>query len=234
MGFKRILVISDQHFPYQHPDMIKFIKAVSKKYKPDKTVNIGDEFDYHGLSYHEKNSDLPGANQELDKAKKAISPLFKIFPKMDILISNHGSLVYRKANTIGLPSQVLKSYREILGAPPGWTWHNDLILKASNGKKIYFCHNRSSNVLKNSQELGMSFVSGHHHGLFEIRYWGNKLDLYFSMSVGCLIDDKSLAFAYNKMSVKRPVIGCGIIIDGHPKLLPMVLDRRGRWIGQIV
>ncbi len=30
----RILNISDQHMPYEHPDMFKFLAAVKKKYKP--------------------------------------------------------------------------------------------------------------------------------------------------------------------------------------------------------
>jgi hypothetical protein len=166
-------------------------------------------------------------------AIESMKPLFKMFPKMDVLESNHGSMIYRKANTAGIPFKAIKPYREVLGAPKGWKWHHDLVIKASNGKNIYFCHNRSANVLKNSQELGMSFVSGHNHSQFEIRSWGNKLDLFWAMSIGCLIDDKSLAFAYNKLTVKRPVIGCAIILEGQPKLLPMVLNKKGRWIGKL-
>jgi hypothetical protein len=54
------------------------------------------------------------------------------------------------------------------------------------------------------------------------------------MIVGCLIDDKSLAFSYNKLQMKRPIIGCGIILDGQPKLLPMILDKNGDWIKKIL
>jgi hypothetical protein len=46
------------------------------------------------------------------------------------------------------------------------------------------------------------------------------------MTIGCLIDDASLAFAYNKNTLKRPIIGCGAILDGQPKLLPMISWRR--------
>ena len=45
------------------------------------------------------------------------------------------------------------------------------------------------------------------------------------------LDDESLAFSYNKINPKRPLIGCGIILDGQPKLLPMVLEVGGRWNG---
>jgi len=35
---KRILVISDTHCPYHHPDLIPFLKAIKKKYKPDRVM----------------------------------------------------------------------------------------------------------------------------------------------------------------------------------------------------
>jgi len=71
--------------------------------------------------------------------------------------------------------------------------------------------------------MGMSCVQGHFHEKFGINYWGNSLGLYFSMQVGCLIDDTNYAFAYNNVNLKRPVIGCGLIIDGVPTLEAMPL-----------
>jgi hypothetical protein len=32
----------------------------------------------------------------------------------------------------------------------------------------------------------------------------------------------------------RPIIGCAVIINGLPKLIPMVLNKSGRWIGKII
>jgi hypothetical protein len=57
--------------------------------------------------------------------------------------------------------------------------------------------------------------------------------LYFGLQVGCLIDKDSLAFRYNKTQRARPIIGLGMIINGLPKLIPMVLDNKGRWNGKI-
>ena len=53
------------------------------------------------------------------------------------------------------------------------------------------------------------------------------------MTVGCLINPKSLAFAYGKNFSKRPIIGMGVILDGVPVLIPMLLDKHGRWDGRI-
>lgn len=231
--YKSILVLSDQHFPYNHADLIAFVKEIQSVYKPDKVVNIGDEIDGHSISFHSPSPDLMSPADELQSAINRLQPLYKMFPQMDLVESNHGSLVYRRAHEFKLPLKVLKSYREVIEAPKGWKWHPDLVLYASDGNPIYFCHGRTADVLKNSQAMGMSFVQGHHHEKFEIRYWGNKLGLYWGMTVGCMYDHHSLAFSYARNNLKRPVIGTGIIIEGHPKLLPMVLDKHGRWVGKL-
>jgi hypothetical protein len=53
------------------------------------------------------------------------------------------------------------------------------------------------------------------------------------MIIGCLIEDSTIAFAYNKLNLKRPVIGSAVILNGIPKLIPMILDKKNRWTGEI-
>lgn len=233
MANKSVLIISDTHFPYVHPDVIAFLTAVKKKYKPDRVIHIGDEIDHHAISFHPSDPDLASPGDELASALLKLQPLYKLFPKVDVMESNHGSLVYRKGKVHGIPRHVFKSYREVLEAPKGWTWHYDLTLKMSDGMYVYFCHGKSSAPGKLSQSLGMSTVCGHFHEQMHIHYWANSLGLYWSMQVGCLINDNSLAYAYNNTNLKRPLIGTGIIINGQPLLLPMILDKRGRWTGKL-
>jgi hypothetical protein len=231
---KCILVISDQHFPYNHPDIVAFLSSIKKKYNPDRVINIGDEIDGHSISFHTHDPDLLSPSDELSLAIKRLKPLYKMFPQMDIVESNHGSLVYRKGKALGLPRSVFKTYREIIQAPPDWHWHFDLTLKMSDGNHCYFTHGKSSDILKLSQSMGMSVVQGHYHEKFTINYWANPLGLYWGMQVGCLVHDKSLAFNYNNTNLKRPIIGTGIIINGQPKLIPMILDKKGRWIKRLL
>lgn len=232
MKFKSILVISDMHQPYSHPDTLAFLKALKAKYKPDKVVCIGDEVDYHAISFHDHDQNLPSAGDELVQAIDKLHPLYSLFPRMDLLDSNHGSLVFRKALANGMPTAFFKSSREILDAPKGWKWHVELTLDTDLGQ-VYFHHSKGVNAKKNSQALGMSFCQGHHHETFELSYWGNPNALLFGMTVGCLVDNKSLSMAYNKNNLKRPVIGCGVIIDGVPALIPMILNKNGRWIKKL-
>jgi hypothetical protein len=196
-------------------------------------ISVGDELDYHAISFHDSDPDLMSAGPELETSIKRLKPIYDLFPEVDLVESNHGSLVYRKQKAHGLPRHVIKSYRDILNAPKKWRWHDDLIINLSDGMKVYICHGKSADVLKLSQSMGMSAIQGHYHEKFEVRYWGNKLGLFFGMIVGCLIENSSYAFNYNKLNLKRPVIGCAVIINGIPILIPMVLNSRGRWIGEL-
>lgn len=213
-----ILIISDMHIPYHHPQLIPFLKRLKEKYNPTRVICIGDELDMAKLSYHEHDADLPSAGDELRLALKTIKDLFELFPKMDVLESNHGSLVYRKAKTHGIPRHYIKSYNNVLGVDDGWKWHFDLTVKLPDGQHVYFTHGKSADGLKLSQTMGMSCVQGHYHEKFGINYWSNPLGTYWSMQIGCLISDSSLAFAYNKVNLKRPIIGCGLIVNGKPVL----------------
>jgi predicted phosphodiesterase len=233
MKNKRILVISDMHIPYHHPDSIEFLKEIKKEFKPDKIVCIGDLLDFHAISMHDHNPDLYSAGHELKEARKYIKELESVFPEMIEVDSNHSSLVYRRALKYGMSKEFLKSYGEFLGTKK-WKWIDDLTLTMSNGQRCFFTHGRSAEVLKVSQTMGMSCVQGHYHTKFVISWWANPDNLFFGMNVGCLIDQKNMAFSYAKNFKTRFIIGCGIIINGVPRLLPMVLNKQGKWIKEIV
>jgi hypothetical protein len=221
------------HIPYHHKDSFDFIRAIKKEYKPDFCLSIGDLLDFHAISMHSHDPDLFSPGHELKESKKYIRELESIFPKLVEVDSNHSSLVYRRALKFGMSREFLKDYGEFLGTKK-WKWVDDLTLEMSNKQKCFFTHGRSADILKVSQTMGMSAVQGHYHTKFLISWWANPDNLFFAMNVGCMINQKSMAFNYAKNFKTRFIIGCGIIIDGIPKLLPMVLDKNNNWIKQIV
>ena len=214
----RILVISDMHLPYSVAGLIPFLQMLKDKYNPTRVICIGDELDYHANSFHDSDPDLLSAGKELTTALDSIAKIHEMFPVMDILDSNHGSMIHRKAKHHGIPRHHIKSYNEVLGVGKGWQWHDELIVDLPNGKPVYFHHGKSANGIQLSQTMGMSCCQGHHHNEFGIRYWANSLGLYFSLQVGCMIDNDSYAFAYNNVNLKKPIIGCAVIIDSIPIL----------------
>lgn len=226
----RILIISDMHIPYHHPDMLEFLAYLKKKYKPTRIISMGDELDKHALSFHDHDPDLPSAGDELRQSQSVIAKLYQMFPKMDIIESNHGSLVWRKAKSNGIPKHYIKSYNEVLGVGPNWKWSFELTIKLPNGQSCYFHHGKTSDVTQLSQQMGMNAVQGHYHETFKVSYWGNSTGLYWGLQTGCLVDDDALAFNYNNVNIKRPIIGTALIIDSMPVLEPLVMDGDGRWI----
>jgi len=233
-GYSSVLLISDLHCPWEHPDAFEFLKALKKKIKPEFILNLGDEADAHALSFHDTDSDLMSAGDELIATKKKLHELEKIFPEMTLLHSNHSSLIYRRALKHGMPRAYLKHYNEFLEIGPGWQWVDDINFKVSDGSEVFATHGISADGLKLAMQYGKNIVQGHFHSKFNIQYFSNPDNLIWSMSCGCLTKQSSLAFQYARNFRMRFVIGTGAIIDGHPKLFAMQMDKHGRWTGKIV
>lgn len=232
MDNSRILVIPDLHFPHCHVDALDFLHKLKVKLQPTRIICLGDELDYGAMSFHDSDPDLDSSGRELLLGLGYIDTLHELFPKMQLLHSNHGSMAYRRAKHAGMPRHLLKSYNDVLGVPANdWSWHAEIILTLPSGTRCKFVHGISSNILAASQSIGMSLVQGHHHSLFELRYWSAGNGLHFGITSGCLIDDHSLAFSYNKLQIKRPLIGVTFIENSMPMLIPMALDENNRWTG---
>lgn len=230
-----ILHIPDQHAPYQHKDTIPFLVAVAKAFKPDLVVNAGDETDKHAMSFHDSDPNLDSAGAELERAKVFLSALAAVFPQQLLCDSNHGSMHYRKAKAHGIPVQYLKTYRDILfpnGGGDGWTWAESWRVRTPLGD-VLFKHQASGSVLVDAAHNQCNLMVGHNHGNFSVEYSASSACLYWGAYGGCLIDKDSLAFAYGKHTLRKPVLGCTVILNGRPMLIPMVLDQDGRWIGEL-
>jgi hypothetical protein len=220
--------------PFHHIDTIKFLKAVKKELKPDRVICLGDEIDNHSITFHDaKDPDLFSPGKELELAKKKLSQLFDVFPVVDVLESNHTSLFYRKQKFHGLPRGIIKDYGDILESPKTWRWFHDLTIKLPNGTHCYFHHGIKSNITLAGKNRAMNIVQGHYHSKFKIEFWANPIRLFWAMQLGCLIDDRARSFEYNKLTLERPILGVGFIRNGFPRLMPMVLNSKLRWVGKV-
>ncbi len=201
----RILFISDMHIPYHHPKLLPFLSGLKLKYNPTRVIILGDEMDKHAMSFHDSDPDLHSAGDELRAALPVIAEVHKMFPIADVIDSNHGSMVLRKAKHHGIPRHYIKSYNDVLGVGAGWVWHNELTITLPDGRKVYVHHGKSAEAIKTSQAMSMSHVCGHFHESFGVKYWANPTGLYFAVNL------------------KRPIIGTSLLIDGVPVLEAMDL-----------
>lgn len=231
-----VLVIPDTHAPYEHPDALEFLAAVAARYRPDSVVHLGDEADKHALSFHNSDPDLDSAGMELEKARVFMHKLHSMFPVMRLCHSNHGSMHFRKANAHGIPVQYLRTYREVFfpdGGGERWEWQHTHVLELPTGDRVSFKHQPAGSVLTDAAHERTNLICGHLHGKMSIEYAKNSHEQYWAAQGGCLVDEDSKAFAYGRESKYKPALGCIVIVEGIPQIVPMLTDIDGRWVGNI-
>jgi len=222
------LIIGDYHAPFEHLDALEFLRAVNNYLRPGRIICVGDEADVHSISEHPVDPDGYSPGHELEAAIESLRKLAEIFPVMEIAHSNHTARPFKRAFKSGLPSRFLRSYRELLDAPEGWTWHQQIDagdFLVEHGES----YGGAMGALNTAKANMKSTAIGHSHSHAGVLYFNT----IWGMNVGCLVDDKQYAFAYGKNFKQKPHIGVGYVERGVPHYLPMPMDRHYRWTGKL-
>lgn len=228
---KRVLIIGDLHLPYCHYSTFDFLKAVKKKYftENDLFISMGDEIDNGAISFHESCGESLSPDAELERAIEDMKKLEKIFPKLRILESNHGSLLFRRLRSHQIPLRVLKPLNQILEVGKDYTWHEDILLKTKIGD-AYLTHGKTSANGKLCKEMGVNAIQGHYHQKFQITWHKSILKEVFDCFAGCLVDRDALVMQYGKNHLPKPILGVvKISAAGYPALVKMGLTKKGLW-----
>jgi hypothetical protein len=135
-GDKDVLVISDMHLPYQHPDALDFLQALEDEFVFDQILNVGDLYDHHRGSYHESEPDAYGEEEEFDRSKKLAHVLQEMFPDMDIVKGNHDAIPQRKLKTCGLPTSALSDFNKMYDTEDSWRWHREFTFDSGGGYPV--------------------------------------------------------------------------------------------------
>lgn len=210
----RVLVIGDIHSPCEHPGYLPFCRDLRDKYKTDQVVFIGDIVDWHAVSFHDRNPAGPGPLDEYAKAKAAVQKWHRAFPTARVCIGNHDERVVRLAESVNIPSEFVKTYKDTWGTP-GWKWDMEHIID-----DVYYFHgtgNGGTHPAFNAMgKMLMSVVMGHIHSAAGIKWKANPQRRIFGMDTGCGVDDRAYAFAYGRHAKQRSILGAGVVIDGVP------------------
>lgn len=194
---------------------------------------MGDEVDQHTLGRWAHDPNGRSGGDELHEAIHSLRPWFKKYPRTYVCESNHTYRVYKKAFDHGIPSEFLRSIGEVYGAPDGWKWKDRWIFD-----NILFEHGEfvsgQTAALKAAMDNRMSTVIGHQHSFGGVIHSGAISGIIWGMNTGCLIDVDQYAFSYGKKLRRKPTLGTGIILNGIPLFIPMVLNQKGRWIGRLI
>jgi len=221
-----VLVIGDTHMPFEHRDYLTFCRATQKKYNCGTVVHIGDLVDNHSISYHEHDPNGWSPIEEMEETDKRLKYWFKEFPNMYLCRGNHDSLVDRKGKTSGLPLRAFKEFKEIWKLPPGWKdvfeiEIDGVLYKHGTGFSGQYAH------LQAAFHARQSTVIGHLHSIAGVEWIANSKDCIFGLSVGCGIDRKKYSFAYGKDFKKKPILGCGVVMESgkYAQFIPMDLGK---------
>lgn len=232
-----VLCISDLQEPFSHRDALAFVQHVDAVFLSDVAstrivVNVGDEVDQHTLGKWPSSPNGRSGSDELAEAKVRLSYWFDAFPKTYVCTSNHTYRAWKKAHLNGIPREFMKSVSEVYDAPPGWRW-------ADRWKFEDVCFEHGENVsgvtaaVQAAQQNRCSTVIGHQHSNGGVVHVNSITGQIFGLNTGCLIDVEQYAFDYGKTLRRKPTLGCGVIRNGIPYFIPMILNARGRWVGYI-
>lgn len=213
----RILVYGDIHAPYHDKRVLDFLNDLNNEYKFDRIIDIGDTLDNYATSRYPKDPGAKNVVQELKKAKKFIKKLGALFPKVDLMESNHCDRAYRRAMNNGIPREWLLKYKDLIGAPDGWNWHEQKTITInSTRQQVFFAHTKTGTTLNVAKTVGCNAVLGHHHNKMGVQFFNTPNTSYFAADTGCLLSDTGSAFTYNRGNVIRPIKGCLLILEGQP------------------
>jgi metallophosphoesterase superfamily enzyme len=216
----RTLVISDLHAPYHHPAALAFLRSVRRLYRTDSVVCIGDLIDGHNWGRWGKATAADSAARELDRAKRSLRPFFSAFPSAHVTTGNHDSRAAKRLEEAGVPAEFARPIGDVLGCPPGWVWSDE---HTADG--VTYFHGDGYNGAQASRRAASDVrgnaVIGHLHTNAGVDYISTNRGYVWGMSVGCLIDPRSPVFNYGRHHRAKPMIGCGVVIDGVPTFVPM-------------
>lgn len=215
----KIGIIGDLHEPFVHPLYLRFCLDIFDSWGVEKIHFIGDIVDNHAISFHKSETVAYGSHREGELAEQGVARWYKTFPRATVSIGNHDELPDRIAQEVNLPPRFLRTYQEAWKTP-NWDWkfsHNFDGTRLQHGTKT----SGKDAAINQALQRRTSLAQGHIHGWASVKWHCNDDDRIFGMNVGCGIDVDAYSMRYGKDFANRPVLACGVIIDGHPYLEAM-------------
>jgi len=219
-----VLIIGDTHLPFEHRKYLEFVVDVKKRYHCSLIYHIGDLCDFHAISRHPHNPDGFSPILELKETNRKLKAWYRAFPKCRVCIGNHDERLEKAAWNFGLSSHYMRSLPEIFEFPKGWEYDIDhwvYGVRIFHGMGYGGKYAHVNAVIENQ----CSIVIGHLHSNAGTWFTANERNCNFGLAVGCGIDRSSYAFQYGRDMRRKPILGCGVVLENGKDALfvPMKL-----------
>lgn len=220
----RVGIVADLHLPFTHPMYYNFVCDTFEAWDVDRVVFIGDIFDNHALSFWEHDPDGMSAGDETKTGRDAVRRWHQTWRNPAVLVGNHDERHFRQARRSGIPRIFMRPFNEVWGTP-GWKWHEEVSIDG-----VVYEHGTGTSGKNGAYNRAVqhrsSLVMGHIHAYAGVTWNANRWNTIFGLNVGCGIDIRAYAAAYAKPFAIRPVLGCGVVIDGEcPYFEPMLCGK---------
>ncbi len=203
-----VIFLADLHTPWMLDGYLEWCKEQQIKYNCGTVIFSGDIIDSGSWSFHEHDPDGLNVGEELKAAKEQLKKVFKMYPEAICLLGNHDLLISRKAKTAGLSQHFLKDFGELLGAPKTWKFVHEY-----TKDNVKYIHGSTGDAFKRAVDSRQSTCQGHLHSKTFVQWSVSEKDAIFGLQVGAAFDRDKYAFDYAKPFAKKPIIGCGFILD---------------------
>lgn len=209
----RIGIVGDVHEPFTHPMYRKFVSDVFDSWDVRHVHFVGDLVDLHALGFWDHDPNGLSAESESEAAAVGVQRWRDQFPKATVSIGNHDERQYRRARKAGIPDRYIRDYADVWQTPK-WDWQ---MWHRFDG--VLYEHGTGSSgkdaALNRAVQKRTSLVMGHVHSYAGCKYHTNEFSRIFGLNVGCGVDCEAYAMAYGRPFPIRPVLGCGVVIDGE-------------------
>ena len=208
ISIQRIAFVPDLQVPYHSELMVNSMARFLAKWKPHRTIQIGDEIDLPQLRNGASN--LEEAMGDIDQERSWTQEILEQLGVTDVLGSNHGARVYKSMMNrlpaftklpemayhrfMGYDKMGIQYHPQGLAFTPGWV--------AIHGDSVPLSNKPGQTALNGAIRLGKSVVCGHTHRLgisaVSEAYRGHYSRILWGVEVGNLVDLSSGGMGYTK------------------------------------
>ena len=227
-GGTRVGIIGDTHLPYELDGYLEFCQETFEKWGVNRVVHIGDFVDNHSLSFHDSEPTLHNVMGEYESAFERAQDWYEAFPEATLIMGNHDRIPARQLRKLGMePTIYMRPIEELLGMP--WDVVDQIEIDG-----VQYHHGETAGGIngfrKDAEQRMRCTVSGHNHSNAGVSATATDQELVWGLAVGCGVNQKHMAFAYGRNFAKKPIISCGVVIDGEPHIEYMNLGSKVRRI----
>jgi predicted phosphodiesterase len=200
---RRILVWPDVHYPYHSDKAVSEALRFARDYKPDTFVQLGDMYDCHAVSGHDRDPDKHGKlGREIDEANVEVDRLCRTLGGCEkyIVHGNHEDRVRRYVWQRAPALHGMFSLDDVFGLKSRGFKQTQYRKMLKLGK-VHFSHDIGGSG-KNAADaalvrVGGNIVVGHNHRAKLLFENNARQKPHFAMSVGWLGDPEQVVDYFN-------------------------------------